>query len=222
MIGLAAGDRAADVSAETLVRQWARMTTGAGLAATAVYVSFFFLPETTPLWLGAAVVSLFGPLLSAGSLGLYHVMAHHRRTVSLQLAAAANVVAGALVTSMLLVQTAVGTERQVITRHDAAVWPAFRHVDFGLDVAWDVYIGIGTILFAMNAFGHPLYGRVIGAAGVLLGAALLGLNFASFPDPPGSSGLIDAGPFVGLWYAALAVMTWRAPGWLDRAERSRL
>lgn len=203
-----------DMGNSALVRRWARLAVGAGLAATMVYTSFFFLPETTPNWLIALVVSSFGPLLSAASLGLYQVIAHHRRTVSLQLAVVANVAAGALVSCMLLVQTAVQTQRGVVKEQAGALWPAFRHVDYGLDVAWDVYIGLGTILFAANAYRHPLYGRVIGAAGVVLGAALLVLNFASFPNPPDSSGLIDVGPFVGLWYTALSLMTLRVSRWL--------
>jgi hypothetical protein len=201
---------------QPLVRQWARLGAGAGLAAMAVYTSFFLLPQHTPNWLAAAVVALFGPLLSAGSLGLYHVMAHHRRTVSVQLAAVANVVAGGLVTGMLLVQTAVGTQAEAVKQHAAAVWPAFRRVDFGLDVAWDIYIGLGTILFAANAYRHPVYGRIVGAAGMLVGAALLILNCASFPNPPGDSGLIDVGPLVGLWYTVMSVMTLRVPRWLEQ------
>lgn len=182
----------------------------------AVYTSFFLLPESSPNWLAAAVVSLFGPLLSAGSLGLYHVMVHHRRTVSVQLAVVANVVAGALVTGMLLVQTAVGTQAEAVKQHAAAVWPAFRHVDFGLDVAWDIYIGLGTILFAVNAYRHPVYGRIVGVAGMLVGAALLILNCASFPNPPGDSGLVDVGPLVGLWYTVMSVMTLRVRRWLEQ------
>ena len=39
----------------------------------------------------------------------------------------------------------------------------------------------------------------------VLGAALIVLNAASFPWPPGSHGLVDLGPLAGLFFAGMAV-----------------
>jgi hypothetical protein len=39
---------------------------------------------------------------------------------------------------------------------------------------------------------------------VVLGVALIALNAATFPWPPGDRGLFDIGPFIGVFVMALA------------------
>jgi hypothetical protein len=87
-----------------------------------------------------------------------------------------------------------------------AVW-------LGLDVAWDVYIGLGTLLFALSALAHPRLGRVFGIAGILIAVLLLTLNLYSFPTPPADDGLIDTGPLVGVWYLVTVVVMFRSLAW---------
>jgi hypothetical protein len=52
---------------------------------------------------------------------------------------------------------------------------------------------------------HPRFGLPYSAAGVATGALLLVLNLATFPTPPSSSGLVDVGPLLGAWYAAVTI-----------------
>jgi hypothetical protein len=54
-------------------------------------------------------------------------------------------------------------------------------------VAWDVYLGLGTLLFAFSAWSHPRLGRPFAVSGALIAMALLALNLASFPTPPSDS-----------------------------------
>ena len=75
-----------------------------------------------------------------------------------------------------------------------------------LDIAWDIFISLGTVLLALNMLSHPKLGKIIGAAGILLGISLLVLNLYSFPVPPGETGSIDLGPFTLLWYLAVTIM----------------
>jgi hypothetical protein len=83
-----------------------------------------------------------------------------------------------------------------------------------LDVAWDIFIGVGTILFALNMLAHPKLGKIIGFIGILLSAGLLTLNIYTFPLPPGESGLIDLGPFVALWYLTVTIMMTLSIRWV--------
>lgn len=85
---------------------------------------------------GPVVASLFGPLIAAFSVALYLLLASERATLAGQLAAVANVAAGALVTAMLLVQIAVDDVEATLT---PTVHDAFKHVEFGLDLSWDVF-----------------------------------------------------------------------------------
>ena len=61
----------------------------------------------------------------------------------------------------------------------------------------DVFLAIGTAMLAWNMREHPRFGRAYAATGLLLAAALTGLNLAAFPENPGRAGLVDVGPLVG-------------------------
>jgi len=189
---------------------WIRLAIGCGLATSVVYPSLIFLP--LPQLLTITLAAAVGPLLGMASLGLYRFLRLHQPSVSAQLAAACNFLGGALFSTMLLVQLAVRIRAagQPIDRHVVAVW-------LGLDVAWDVYIALGTALFAWAMWSHPRLGRGFAVSGILLAVLLLAFNFYSFPEPPGESNLIDLGPFVGLWYLAVAVQMWRSLSWARQA-----
>ncbi len=193
-----------------LVLRWIRVGAVSGVATCVVYPSLIFIP--LPDRVGAALAAAWGPLLGIASLGLCKLLQIDRRSMSAQLGAVFNIAAGALVTSMLLVQIATGmrvggekTPRDLVT-----VW-------LGLDVAWDVYVGLGTALFAWAMLRHRRFGKWFGIPGLVVAAVLLALNLYTFPQPPGEAGLFDAGPVVGIWYLAVSIQAWRSLGWARRA-----
>jgi hypothetical protein len=177
----------------------------AGFGACLVYPLLAVMPHS---WSTAAAVlgASFGPLLGAAAWGLREFVTLDRRRPSADLAAFSLALAGALVTAMLLVQAAVRAENEDPADDLRAVW-------LGLDVAWDVYLAVGTVLFALCAMGHPRLGRVFGLTGMLIGGGLLVLNLGTFPTPPDSAGLVDLGPLVGLWFFAVTVAMLRSLGW---------
>ena len=150
--------------------------------------------------------SLFGPLIAGTSVALYVLLASERATLAGLLAAIANVAAAGLVTAKLLVQIAVDDVEAGLS---PAVSDAFEHVEFGLDLSWDVFLVAGTILFSCAMLADPRFGRRFALPGIVLAAALFVLNFTTFPTPPASEGLVDLGPLVGLWYAAVSVQALR-------------
>jgi hypothetical protein len=150
--------------------------------------------------------SLFGPLIAGASVALYLLLASERATLAGLLAAVANVAAAALVTAMMLVQVAVNDVQAGLS---PAVNDAFEHVEFGLDLSWDVFLVAGTILFSCAMLTDPRFGRRFALPGIALAAGLYALNYATFPTPPASEGLVDLGPLVGLWYAAVSVQALR-------------
>ena len=184
-----------------------------GLLANVAYV----LTAAEPLGdVGTPIAaSAVGPLIAAASVALYELLAAQRPTLAGRLAAFANVAAGALLTAMLLVQIAVNDVEAGLS---PAVNDAFEHVEFGLDLSWDVFLVAGTILFSCAMLKDPRFGRAFAVPGIALAAALYVLNFATFPTPPAAEGLVDLGPIVGLWYAAVSVRALRGRGRLhDKA-----
>lgn len=165
---------------------------------------FLHLPRPGLVLLAAA----FGPLLGITSLGLGRLLQLARPSVPAQLAVAFNFAGGTLITAMLLVQLAAGARSP-----DTGSSSELVGVWLGLDVAWDVYIGVGTGLLALSMLRHPCFGAVFGSTGLVVAVLLLFLNLYSFPTPPGDAGLVDLGPLVGLWYLAVTVQAWRSLRW---------
>lgn len=194
------------------LRRWVTVGVASGLLATVVYPSLIFVQM--PLVLTVALAAAFGPLLAVASMGLYHFMAASRRTVSLQIAVVFNIIASTLVNAMLVVQLTVReylalrlAEAGDVRTRELVEWSysGADKVQLGLDVSWDIYISVGTILFALNMVRHSGFGKVIGFSGITLGVLLLTFNLTSFPAPPAEAGSIDLGPLVGVWYFVVAL-----------------
>jgi hypothetical protein len=171
-------------------------------------LSFVELPAVATVTLAA----LLGPALAVASYGLMRVLDLDAARVTSRIGAILNALAGALLCAMLLVQLAA---RASEGRGD--VVPTLVAVWLGLDVAWDAYIALGTIFFAVAMLRHPRFGPAFAFSGMLIGAALLALNFYTFPIPPAEAELVDLGPLVGLWYLVVTIRIWGSLMWVRRA-----
>jgi hypothetical protein len=193
---------------------WVRVGAIAGIAADAAYSTFFFVPWPLPL---AVLVGLsFGALLMVSAVGLRAFLRLDRPGIVPDLAAIFTVVGAALVDAMLVVQLAVRNP-PVGAAGDAAAVAAREigdRVHYGLDVGWDVFLALGTFLFAWAALRHPRLGPWFGIPGMVVAAALLAFNLASFPVPPAGAGSVDVGPLVGLWYLGVAIRVLGSMGWV--------
>ena len=197
---------------------WTRIAIVSGFMACLVYPLAVYVP--LPRIAQIAVGASFGPFLVVASVALAHVLRKHRRTPSVELAAICNSLAGALVTAMIIVQLAINYSTaptfdeeisKFITRQ---IWD----VVLGLDVSFDVFIGLATLLFSLNMMDDPRFGRVIGWAGVFISVVLLiGVNIYFFPDPPRDHGFPEIGLFVGFWYLGVVLLLIRSL----RIERAR-
>jgi hypothetical protein len=162
-----------------------------GLVIAQAYPLVAFAP--LPKLAATALAACFGPALGMASFGLRRLLDWETPLVSSALGSLLNALAGGLFSAMALVQMAVGYSvgQEKVSAQVNAVW-------LGLDVAWDAYIGLGTICFALAMLRHPCFGRVFAFPGLAIAAGLLALNFFTFPTPPASAGLVDLGPAVGL------------------------
>lgn len=175
-----------------------------------------------PRLLTVLTAAAFGPALGFASVGLRYFLELHRDSVAAQIAAVSNLLAGALVTAMLFVQLAVAYHRDDYFAGGAAddsVRPIIRWIwdaILGLDVAFDVFVGLGTLMFGVSMLRHPRIPKLVAWAGIVVGGVVvLAMNFYTFPTPPADAGLFDPGPFVGLWYLVVVIVVLRALGWVD-------
>lgn len=195
--------------------RWVRTGAVAGLIAVLVYTGIVFLPFSPRI--GLTVALSFGVLLIVAFIGLHRFISLDRRRVALDLAAVFGVIAGAVVNLMFVVQIAVkappvgmGTDPGV-----AAAREIGNRVQLGLDVGWDVFVGLATLLFAWCALRHPRLGPWIAVPGILISVLLLVLNLMTFPFPPAESGSFDAGPLVGLWYLVVTLRVLQSLRWAE-------
>lgn len=187
---------------------WARATAVAGIAALVSYGLLLALPAPLPVQVLLVFGFAFG--LSVASLGLYHAVAAPVAPRLALIATVSNVVAAGQLTAMLLVQLAVRERAPAPDTAFVAIW-------LGLDVAWDLYVGVGTLAFAWCMLRHPSFRYWIAVPGIGIALVLLGLNVATFPTPPADAGSFDAGPLVGLWYLAVTIQVARL-AWRERSQ----
>lgn len=189
------------------LRAWTRIGIGAGLVACFTYPTMILvaLPRIAQVML----VASFGPALAAASVALAHILRARQRAPSIELAAISNCLAGALVTVELMPQLAINYSTQYAAQDQLAAVARKRLWDviLGLDVAFDAFIALGTLLFAINMIRDPRFGKVIGWAGVFIAVVMLyGANIYYFPDPPYAHGFPHVGLATGLWYLVVVVL----------------
>ncbi len=187
-----------------LSRSWVRIGPVAGVLGIAAY--FGAATGIMPSRVTLVLAFFMGPFLSVAFMGFYHFLREHRNSAALQTATVFGVIAGTLLNLMLVVQQSLFIGLPSATRASMGpAWAGFNLVQLGIDVSWDIYISVATILLGVVIWKHPRFGIVLGGITLFAGLLLLVLNLWTFPIPPGESGLFDVGPFVGLWFVVLSV-----------------
>jgi len=197
-----------------LLKRWIKLGVICGLLVSFIYPALIFIP--LPDIVQTFLVMLYGPLLGFASAGLYYFITIHKKSLTASAAVVSNIIAGVLITTMLLVQVAMRSSQPAESVGTGGwLWTSINSVHLGLDVAWDVYIFFGTLLFAISMFNHPKLGKIISIAGIIISLLLIVLNAIPFPVPPADAGLIDVGPLVGLWYLTVTIVIIFNLKWVD-------
>lgn len=182
----------------------------AGAASVACYLGAIFIPwPETQLGTSLALLCVSAwPILSVVfAYGLYHYVAAQHDGAAIRLGLLLTAMAFATVLSMIVVQLAVGAALpEITTGLDDTVSRALRRglrmIDLGMDVAWDMLIGSALVFVGWALRTCKGFGPGWGFLSMALGSALILLNAATFPWPPGDRGLFDIGPFIGLFILA--------------------
>lgn len=184
----------------------------AGVVGTLCYIIATQVPwpETQAARTTALLVVSAWPILSmVYAHGAYTFVAAERDSAANRLSFVFAIAGFTMVLGMIVVQLAVDAGVGELTQGlDATVARAIRRglrlVDLGLDVAWDMLIGTSLVFSGVAIRRRRGLGPLWGIPAAVLGLALIGLNAATFPWPPGGRGLFDVGPFIGVFIIALA------------------
>jgi|GEM_PF-1575349 len=196
-----------------LILTWINIGIICGILVSIVYPLLQFISN---IILGVILAGSMGILLSLASIGLYYFILLHKKNVLSKIALFSNIIAGALLTQMFLVQLAIHSSKpEIMDESGKWVWSTMNHIHYGLDVAWDIYIFLGTILFAISAFYHPKLGKIISVTGVLVSLLMIITNVITFPIPPAEE-IFDFGPFIGLWYFVVTIKIVFSKKWMRR------
>ena len=194
---------------------WINVGIIGGLIVSFIYPSLQFISNLLP---AVILAILMGLLLSLSSVGLYHFLLIHKKTMTSQIALFSNIIAGTLLIQMFLVQLAIiSSKPDLINESSRWIWNSISHIHYGLDVVWDVFIFVGTLMFAINAFHHPKLGKIFSITGIVISVLMIISNIAAFPIPPASAGSINLGPFVGLWYLAVTIKMIFSYKWIKQS-----
>ena len=194
-----------------VIFNWINIGIICGFLVSIIYPLLQFISN---LILGVILAASMGILLSLASVGLYYFIQIHKKNIASKIALFSNIIAGALLTQMFLVQLAIKSSKpKIIEESSKWIWDSLNHIHYGLDVSWDVYIFLGTLLFAISIFQHPKLGKGFSIAGILISILMISTNIISFPIPP-SRELIDFGPFIGLWYLGITIKITFSKKWI--------
>jgi hypothetical protein len=202
----------------SLQKNWIKTGLICGFLTMIIYPSIIFI--SFPLQVTLVLACSFGILLMIASIGLYNFISLAKKTVSLQIGTLFNIIGSSVVTMMFtiqlaLFQTKLSSSIEITKEMKNYIFQFPNTIQLGLDVVWDIFLGIGTILLAFNMFTHPRFGKVFSISGMVIALALLILNISAFPVPPGEAGSIDLGPLVALWYLAVTIRIAMSMKWVN-------
>ena len=199
---------------KVIIISWIKLGIISGLLSSIIYPSLIFIP--LPAALQVIFIMAWGPLLGLSAVGLYYFLSLHKKSVSSQIAVISQIVAGILVTLMLLIQSALMFSRpESIDAPSKWIWNTINHIQLGIDVAWDLFIFLSTLLFALNMFNHPKFGKIFSLTGIILAILLISFNITTFPTPPAEAESFDVGPLVGLWGLAVTINILTKYKWIE-------
>lgn len=182
-----------------------------GVVGTLCYIiaiTFRFSPAISFL------LAMAWPILSIiFAFSAYKYISIQYQSISNQLAFLFTVIAFILVSIMISIQLVVragmegslnissGVERDTLM----FISNSLRWIDLGVDLAWDLFLGVALLLLAIALKGHQKFGIWWSIPLALLALVLVVINLVTFPNPPDSMGLFDVGPIIAVFIIVIAI-----------------
>ena len=174
-----------------------------GIVGTLNYIIAITIPFSPAV---SFLLAMSWPILSLiFAYSVYKYIAVYKQSFNNQLAFLFTGVAFIQVSIMIAIQLVVktGMEESIINASGPEkdtlllILASLRWVDLGVDLAWDLFLGIALLLLSLVIKGHPKFGFWWSIPLAILGIAVIATNLYTFPNPPDTRGLIDVGPLIG-------------------------
>ena len=199
-------------SQEEITRRWLLIAIVCGLGCGLSYGLAMFAPF--PLETSYMIMMTFGPLLCASSLATYQFLRVHGDSAKLQIGTLLVIVAGGINTLMIAMQASLNLHFSNLPQGEVAgdvlsvawqrSWESGNALQLGADLAWDIFVFTGMILWGLVLVKHPRFGHFVGWSGVAVGLLAIVINAWTYPTPPAEAGLFDIGPIMGTWFLLLS------------------
>ena len=216
------------IAAPSLEKRLALIGGLAGLTGCLMYGLGSSLQLPGPM--GTFLFLFFGPVLVAAYVGVFPFMIRHRLTVAAIFGSVFGIIGAA--TNMMFAAVQLNNLEYIRGYMSAAATEAerveWRHildgvftVQNGLNYVADFFFDWTIFFWAALMWGHPKFGKLFTITGLVVGGLHFGMKLITFPRPPAEAGLFDAGPLIGIWYAAVSIQILRHLGWLDVGREPR-
>jgi len=181
-----------------------------GIIGTTSYILAIMVE--LPAVLAFVLVSVWPICAIIFAFSIYKFIAIDKQSISNQLAFLFTTIAFLLAYIMLSIQiglrtgigdaiaNANGNEKQTLT----LILSSMEWVHLGIDLAWDMFLGLSLIFLALAIKGHQKFGIWWSIPMAALGLAVIAVNLYTFPYTPESKGIFDIGPFIGTFMILFA------------------
>ena len=176
-----------------------------GIIGVICYILAISLPVSPKF---GFLLALAWPIFSiVFAYSVYKFIAHSYQSIYNQLAFLFVTIAFVLVSIMISIQLVVKTGMQDSIDNASGseltdlelIANSLRWVDLGVDLAWDIFLGLALIFLAIAISRHPKLGPWWSIPLALLAIGLIVLNMLTFPYPPDTQGILDVGPLIGIF-----------------------
>ena len=181
----------------------------AGAIAGIIVVIMYFLSKITSLPEGIyySLHIYQGPIMIFGWLGIYSFFRLKGQSIAL-LTAAVFAVCSALTRMMFLVVQLnnlifIGEYKEAASPELQESWHQILQgvftVQNGLNITSDIFLDLAIVLFGVVCWNYNRIGKFLALIAFLGGGLHFIFKAYTFPKPPASEGLFDAGPIAAMW-----------------------
>lgn len=156
----------------------------------------------------------FGPMLIIGIIGVYKLLNEESNTISMQIGTLFAILSGVTHTIMATMQGSISAVMKTYIMNAnnesqkelySAIYRGVFSTQSGVDLAFDIFISIGVVLLAYNMWNHLRFGKIVSMLGIVVGIVGLLFNLIAFPQNAANVGLVDPGPFFGIWFFIVVI-----------------
>jgi hypothetical protein len=200
-----------------MTRRWVLIGIICNILANAIFATTAAQMEgaSLPPKLIYSIAWLFGPLVIISGVGIFHFLRMHSESVRLELGKLFMTLAGVCITIVVTIRGVAlyGFGATAPNSSDQGAYNAWYNaneaimlVQRGIELSWGIFIYSAAVLFASVMILRGISGRIIGAMGIVICVTGITFDVISWPKDPEAIDLVNMGPFMGLWFVAVAVL----------------